>query len=85
MKGNEVGIFTKAPGWILLFLLMVKLKQNPGYPNKEYYTIFKHIYQNIRACPRSKKTFIDINLQYYIKEKKKKRNKKKEIKKSGQH
>ena len=67
MKGNEVGIFTKAPGWILLFLFMVKLKQNPGYPNKEYYAIFKHIHQNIRTYP-----FVDINLQYYIMQKKKK-------------
>ena len=36
-------------------LLKIKIKQSSGCPNKEYNTIFKHINQNMRAYPRSKK------------------------------
>ena len=36
-------------------LLKVKIEQSSGCPNKEYNAIFKHINQNIRAYPRSKK------------------------------
>ena len=35
MKGNEGGIFSKAPEWRTLFLLKMKIKQNPDCPNKE--------------------------------------------------
>ena len=53
MEGDEVGIFSKAPDWKPLFLLKIKIKQNAGCPNKD---IFKHIHQNIRAYPISKKS-----------------------------
>ena len=56
MEGNEVGIFVKAPDWMPLLLLKIKIKQNPGYPSKEYNVILKHINQNIRAYRRSKKS-----------------------------
>ena len=46
--------FSEAPGWKPLFLLKTKIKQNPGYSNKEYNAIFNHIYQNIRAYSGSK-------------------------------
>ena len=36
MEGGEVGIFSKALDWKPLFLLKIKIKQNPGCPNKEY-------------------------------------------------
>ena len=65
MEGNEVGIFVKAPDWMPLFLLKIKIKQNPGYPNKEYNVIFKHIHQNNRVYRRSKKIFIDQWLWKY--------------------
>ena len=35
MKRDEGGIFSKAPDWKTLFLLKMKIKQNPGCPNKE--------------------------------------------------
>ena len=53
MEGDEVGIFSKVPDWKPLFLLKIKTKQNPGCPNKD---IFKHIIQNIKAYPKSKKS-----------------------------
>ena len=59
MEGNEVDIFSSAPDRIHLFLLNIKIKQNPGCLNKEYNAIFTHIHLNIRACPRSKKICID--------------------------
>ena len=65
MEGTEVGIFIKAPAWIHLFLLKIKIQQNPSYPRKEHNTIFKHIHQNIRAYPRSKKICIDQWLWKY--------------------
>ena len=43
------------PDWKPLFLLKIKIKQNPDCPNKEYNAILKHIHQNIRAYFRSKK------------------------------
>ena len=36
MKGDEGGIFSKAPDWKTLFLLKIKIKQNPGCSNKEW-------------------------------------------------
>ena len=39
-----------------VFSLKIKIKQNPGCPNKEYNEILKHIRQNIRSYTRSKKT-----------------------------
>ena len=33
----------------------MKIKQNPGSPNKKHHSIFKHIPQNIRGYPRSRK------------------------------
>ena len=41
------------------FFLKMKIKQNPGYLNEQYNAIFKHIHQNIRAYPRSKKICTD--------------------------
>ena len=35
-KGDEGNIFSKAPGWRTLFLLKIKIKQNPGCQNKEW-------------------------------------------------
>ena len=43
-----------------MFLLNIKIKQNLGCPSKEYNAIFKHIHQNIRAYPRSKKELWEI-------------------------
>ena len=34
MEGDEGGMFSKAPDWKPLFLLKIKIKQNPGCPNK---------------------------------------------------
>ena len=53
MEGDEVGISSKIPNWKLLFLLRTKIKRNADCPNKD---IFKHIHQNIRAHPKSKKS-----------------------------
>ena len=54
MKGNEGGISSKFLDWkSLLFLLKIKIKQNPGCPNKEYNVVFKHFHQNIKAYSRS--------------------------------
>ena len=39
--------------WLRIFRL--KIKQNSSCLNKEDNPIFKHIHQNIRVCPRSKK------------------------------
>ena len=36
MKGDEGGIFSKAPDWKTLFLLKIKIKQNSGCPKKEW-------------------------------------------------
>ena len=36
MKGDEGGIFSKAPDWKTLFLPKIKIKQNTGCPNKEW-------------------------------------------------
>ena len=43
-KKKGVGIFSKAPDWISLFLFKIKIKQNPNCPNKEYNAIFEHIH-----------------------------------------
>ena len=55
MQGDVGNIFSKAPDWKPLFLLRIKIKQNPGCPNKEYNAVFEHIHQSIRAYPRKKK------------------------------
>ena len=55
IEGDEGGIFSKTPDWKSLFLLKIKIKLSLGCPNKEHNAIFKHINQNIRAYPRSKK------------------------------
>ena len=51
VEGDEGGIFEKSSRLkpFPYFLLKIKIKQNPGCPNKEYNAIFKHIHQNIRA------------------------------------
>ena len=59
MEGDEGGIFSKLSNEKPLFLLKVKIKQNPGSPNKEYSTIFKRIHHIIRAYSRIKKICID--------------------------
>ena len=66
MRGDEVGIFSKVSEWQPLFLLKVKIKQNPGCPNNEYIynAIFKHIHQNIWAFLKSK-NYIDQWLWKY--------------------
>ena len=46
--------FQWCPKLKMMFLFKIKIKQKSGCPNKEYITIFKHIYQNIRAYPRRK-------------------------------
>ena len=55
MEVNEGGIFSKTLDWKSLFLLKIKIKQSSGCPNSEYNAIFKHVNQNIRAYPRSKR------------------------------
>ena len=64
-KGNEIGIFSKAPDWIPLSLLKIKIKQNPGCPDKKYNAILEYIHHNIMAYPRSKKICIDQWLWKY--------------------
>ena len=49
MKGDEGGIFSKAPGQKPLLLLKIKIKQNTGCPSKEY------------KCSQSSNTFIRIS------------------------
>ena len=51
MKGDEGGIFSKFPDGEPLSLFKIKIKQNPGCPNKEYNVAFKHFHQNIGAGP----------------------------------
>ena len=46
---------SKAPDRKALFLLQIKIKQNPAYPNKQFNVTFKHFRQNIRAYPKNKK------------------------------
>ena len=53
MKGVGLGIFSKVPDGKPLFLLKIKIKQNPGCTNKG---ILKHIHQNIRVYPKIKKS-----------------------------
>ena len=48
-------IFRKAPDRKPLFLLNIKIKQNPGCSNKQHNVVFKHFRQNTRTYPRSKK------------------------------
>ena len=65
MERDEVGIFGKVPDWKPSLLLKIKIKQNPGYPNKD---VFNHIHQNIRAYPKSKKSALihdDENIVAY--------------------
>ena len=40
-------------------LLKIKVKHNPGCPNKEYNAAFKNIHQNISILSRGKKTCIE--------------------------
>ena len=65
MEGKEVGIVSKSPDWIPLFLLKVKIKQSSDWPNKEYNAVLEHIHQNIMVYPRSKKICIDQWLWKY--------------------
>ena len=48
-------ISSKVPDRKSLFLVDIKIKQNPGCPNKQYNVVFKHFRQNIRAYPKIKK------------------------------
>ena len=48
-------IFRKAPDRKPLFLLKIKIKQNPGCSNNQHNVVLKHFRQNTRAYPRSKK------------------------------
>ena len=54
MEGDEGGILSKALNGKPLFLLIMKIKQNPDCPNKENNAIFKHIHQNVRAYLKNK-------------------------------
>ena len=65
MEGDEAGIFCGAPDWKSLFLLKIKIKQNPSCQIKEYNAIFKHIHQNIMAYHISKKICIDQRFEKY--------------------
>ena len=65
MKGDEGGISNNFPDRKPLFLFKIKVKQNPGYPNKEYNVVFKHFHQNIRAYHRIKQIYIDQLLVKY--------------------
>ena len=58
MKGDKRGYFSKFPDWKHLFLFKMKIKQNPGCPNKEFKVDFKHFHQNIRVYHKSKKICI---------------------------
>ena len=61
MKGDEGSTFSKLPDWKSLFLFKIKIKENPGCPNKGYNVVFKNFHQNIRAYYRSKKESALIN------------------------
>ena len=65
MEVDEFGIFSKAPDWKPLLLLTIKIKQKPGWPNREYNAIFEHSHQNIRGYHGSKKVCIDQWLWKY--------------------
>ena len=56
MEGDERDILSKAPDSKPSFLLKIKIKYDPGYPNQEYYAIFEHTDQNIRSIPEVKKS-----------------------------
>ena len=58
-EGDEGGIFSKAPDWKFLLLLKIEVKQNPGYPDKEYNANYQHIYRNFMPYRRSKKNCTD--------------------------
>ena len=47
MKGDEGSYFSTFLDWKPLLLFKIKIKQNPGCPNKEYNVDFKHLHQNI--------------------------------------
>ena len=59
MGGDQGDSFSKAPDWKPLFLLKMKIKQNPASPNKKYNEIFKYIHEDVRIYPRNKKICID--------------------------
>ena len=48
MKGDKGGIFSKAPDWKTLFLL-IKIKENPDCPNKQWKCSLQHFHQNMRG------------------------------------
>ena len=48
LEGDEGGIFSKTQGWKPLFLLKIKIKQNPGLSDS-----FVHIHQIIMVYLRS--------------------------------
>ena len=69
MEGDEGDIFSKAPDSKPLFLLKIKIKYDPGYPNQEYYAIFEHTDQNIRSIPEVRKSVLANGYENIIKQK----------------
>lgn len=70
----EGGIFGKAPDGKVLFLLTLKMRQNPDCPNKEYNAIFEHINQKVKShvnvLPEQKTCEIKtLQLKVYIQQK----------------
>ena len=58
MEEDDGGISSKTQDWQLLFLLIIKIKQNLGCPNKEYDAIFEQIHQNSGPIPEVKKSVL---------------------------
>ena len=69
MEGDEGDIFNKVPDSKPLFLLKIKIKYDPGYPDQEYYAIFEHTDQNIRSLPEVKKSVLANGYENIIKQK----------------
>ena len=59
VKEASRGIFWQGSRQKNLFLLKIKIKQNPGCSNKEHNAIFEQLHQNIRPYPGNKKICID--------------------------
>lgn len=69
MEGDERDNLSQAPDSKPSFLLKIKIKYDPGYPNQEYYAIFEHTDQNIRSIPEVKKSVLANGYKNIIKQK----------------
>ena len=58
-KKIEFAFSLKPETECLCFFFKIKIEKNPGYANKEYNVIFKHIHQDNKVNRRRKRIFID--------------------------